>query len=145
MVEEAYEKCEKTQGNGIWAEERGTPVERSQGHTAAALLKNRPQVHPSAQRQCGRPDGSRDLESHFIPSTGGHCRRGTDPFWDRSEHESKAASRQIGRNRKATWGGKWMWRGAVFSAPVKRWQKTAPLGAVFGTLSTTPQPAVWLL
>ena len=80
MAKEAYEKCEKIQGNRIWAEERGTPVERSQGHTTAALLKNGPQVRPSAQRQCGRPDGSRDLESRFIPSTGGHCRRGTDPF-----------------------------------------------------------------
>jgi hypothetical protein len=47
MAEEAYEKCEKTQGNGIWAEERGTPVERSQGH-AAALLKNGPQVRASS-------------------------------------------------------------------------------------------------
>jgi hypothetical protein len=108
MAEEAYEKCEKTHGNGIWAEEQGTPVERSQGHTAAALLKNGPQVHPSAQRQCGRQDGTRDLESRFTPSTGGHHRRGTDPFWDRGEHESKAASRQIGKNRQARWGGKWM-------------------------------------
>lgn len=116
MAAEAYQKCEKTQGNGAWAEEWATPVERSQGHPAAALLENGPQLGPSAQRHCGRPDGSRNLESHSIPSTGGHCRRGMDPFWDRGEHESKTASHQIGRNRKERWGGRWMWRGAVFSA-----------------------------
>ena len=46
MAEEAYEKCEKTQGNGTWGEEWATPVEHSQRHNAAALLKNGPQ-HPT--------------------------------------------------------------------------------------------------
>jgi len=40
--------------------------------------KNGPQVRPSARRHCDRPDGSRHLESHSIPSTGEHYRRGTD-------------------------------------------------------------------
>jgi hypothetical protein len=99
MAEEAYEKCGKTQGNGTWAEEWATPVERSQGHTAATFLGNGPRSAP-ARRYCGRPDGSRDLESHSIRSTGGYCGRGTDLFWGRGKHESKAASRQIGRSRK---------------------------------------------
>ena len=42
MAEEAYQKWEKTQGHGTWAEERATLVERSQGHTVAALLENGP-------------------------------------------------------------------------------------------------------
>ena len=98
MAAGAYQKCEKIQGNGTRAEGWATLVERSKGHSAAALLENGPQLRPSAQRHCGRPDGSRDLESHSIPSTGGHYRRGTDPFWDRGEHESKAAFHQISRN-----------------------------------------------
>jgi hypothetical protein len=100
MAAGAYQMCEKTQGNGTWVEEWATPVERSKGHPAAALLENGPQLRPRAQRHCGRLDGSRDLESHSTPSTGGHYRRGIDPFWDRGEHESKAASHQISRNRK---------------------------------------------
>jgi hypothetical protein len=39
MAEEAYQKCKKTQGHGTWAEDRATLVERSQGHTTAALLE----------------------------------------------------------------------------------------------------------
>src|SRR5947209_2211994 len=116
MAAEAYQMYEKTQGNGAWAEESATPVERPQGHPAAVLLENAPQVRPSAQRHCDRPDGSSDLESHSIPGTGEHCRRGTHPFWDRGEHESKTASRQIGRNRKERWGERWMWKRAVFIA-----------------------------
>jgi hypothetical protein len=80
MAAGAYQKCEKTQGSGTWAEEWATPVERSKGYPAAALLENGPQLRPSAQRHCGRPDGSRDLESHSTPTTGGHYRRGMDPF-----------------------------------------------------------------
>jgi hypothetical protein len=53
MAEEAYEKYEKTQGNGTWGEEQATTVKHSQGHNAAALLKNEPHVRPSTQRHCG--------------------------------------------------------------------------------------------
>lgn len=75
MAEGAYQKCGKIQGNRTWAEEWATPVERSQGHTAAALLGNEPQVRLRVQRHCGRPGGGRDLESHSIPVTGGDLGR----------------------------------------------------------------------
>jgi hypothetical protein len=65
MAAGAYQKCEKTQGNRTWAKEWATPVERSRGHSTAALLENGPQLHPSAQRHCGRPDGSRDLATLY--------------------------------------------------------------------------------
>jgi hypothetical protein len=113
MAAGAYQKCKKTQGDGIWAEVWTTSVERSKGYPAAALLENGPQLRPSAQRHCGRPDGSRGLESHSTPSTGGHYRRGMNSFWDRGEHESKAASHQISRNRKVRRGGVDV-EGAVF-------------------------------
>ena len=95
MAAGSYQKCEKTQRNGTWAEEWAILVEHSKGYSAATLLENGPQLRPSAQRHYGRTDGSRDLESHSIPSTGGHYRHETDPFWDRAEHESKAASHQL--------------------------------------------------
>jgi hypothetical protein len=53
MIEEAYQKCKKTQGHGTWAEERAILIERSQGHIAATLLENGPEVPHSARRQCG--------------------------------------------------------------------------------------------
>jgi hypothetical protein len=80
MAAAAYQKYEKTQGNGTRAGEWATPVERSKGHLTAALLENGPQLRHSAQHHCGRPDGSKDLESHSIPSTREQYRRGMDPF-----------------------------------------------------------------
>jgi hypothetical protein len=57
------------------AEEWATPVERLQGHTAAAFLENGPRVRPSAQRHFDRPGGSRGLESHSMPNIRGNLGR----------------------------------------------------------------------